>query len=241
MAPTCGFVKCKMVSTPKVQSSRHKNEIQYHLHVTVAVSGAGGSIEQWDTAINVGTNDSDDLLQYKLIFDFHHSLVRKLKASAPGFIDLTRTNHLPALDFLRSDLLSETGPWRASDIMDGSDAVQPVASLQRLLRRAQAGNFDTYIFGRTYTDGDGIHDVHMNQGSQSSFLNNGVDDRNDHNDIWQDGAVIVDVGQPEMAAYFTVFTQQLVPTDELGNPQPGSHEVTDSDDGSLARSTADNS
>jgi hypothetical protein len=60
MAPTCGFVKCKMVSTPKVQSSRHKNEIQYHLHVTVAVSGAGGSIEQWDTAINVGTNDFDD-------------------------------------------------------------------------------------------------------------------------------------------------------------------------------------
>jgi|SRR5580698_5515907 hypothetical protein len=236
MALTYGFVKCKMVSAPKLQSSRHKNEIQYHLHATVAVSGAGGSIEQWDTAINVGTNDSDDLLQYKLIFDFHHSLAGTLRATAPGFSDLTTRKQLPALDFLRSDLLNETGPWRASDIMDGSDAVEPVASLQRLLRRAQAGNLDVYIFGRTYTDGNGIHDVHMNQGSQSSFVNNGVDDHNDHNDIWQDGAVIVDVGQPEMAAYFTVFTQQLVPTNELGNPQANSHEVTDSDDGSLARS-----
>jgi hypothetical protein len=235
MALTYGFVKCKIVSAPKLQSSRHKNEIQYHLHATVAVPGAGGSIEQWDTAINVGTNDSDDLLQYKLIFDFHHSMVGTLTASSPGFVDLTRTNQLPALDFLRSDILSETGPWRESDIMDGSDAVEPVASLQRLLRRAQAGNFDTYIFGRTYTDGNGIHDVHMNQGSQSSFLNNGADDHNDHNDIWQDGGVIVDVGQPEMAAYVTVFTQQLVPTNELGNPQRDSHEVTDSDDGSLAR------
>jgi hypothetical protein len=163
----------------------------------------------------------------------------KCKIVSVGFIDLTRTNQLPALDFLRSDLLSETGPWRTSDIMDGSDAVEPVASLQRLLRRAQAGNFDTYIFGRTYPDGNGIHDVHMNQGSQSSFLNNGVDDHNDHNDICQDGGVIFDVGQPEMAAYFTVFTQQLVPTNKLGNPQPGSHEVTDSDDGSLAQSGPD--
>jgi hypothetical protein len=39
-----------------------------------------------------------------------------------------------------------------------------------------------------------------------------------------------------MAAYFTVFTQQLVPTDDLGNPKPGGHEVAASDDGSLAQS-----
>jgi hypothetical protein len=60
MALTYGFVKCKMASAPKLQSSRHKNEIQYHLHSTVAVPGADGSLDQWDTAINVGTNDSDD-------------------------------------------------------------------------------------------------------------------------------------------------------------------------------------
>jgi hypothetical protein len=69
MALTYGFVKCKIVSAPKLQSSRHKNEIQYH-GPTVAVRGAGASIEQWDTAINVGTNDSDDLLQYKLSASF---------------------------------------------------------------------------------------------------------------------------------------------------------------------------
>lgn len=70
MALTYGCVKCKIVSAPKLQSSRHKNEIQYHWDATVAVRGAGASIEQWDTAINVGTNDSDDLLQYKLSASF---------------------------------------------------------------------------------------------------------------------------------------------------------------------------
>lgn len=80
----------------------------------------------------------------------------------------------------------------------------------------------------------------MNQGSSGSFLNNGVDDHNDHNDLWQDGAVVVDVGEPELAAYFTSFTQQLVPTDNLGNPEKGSHPVGISDDGSLAEQAGQN-
>ena len=112
--------------------------------------------------------------------------------------------------------------------MDGTDQVEPVASLLRLLRKARADNLDVYVFGRKYTDGLGVHDVHMNQGSRAPFLNNGADDRNDHNDVWQDGAVIVDLDQPELAAYITVFTQQMIPTDMLGNPRADSHPVTTS-------------
>jgi uncharacterized protein YukJ len=32
---------------------------------------------------------------------------------------------------------------------------------------------------------------------------------------------MVDLGEEEWAAYFAAFNQQLVPTDELGNPLPG--------------------
>jgi uncharacterized protein YukJ len=77
------------------------------------------------------------------------------------------------------------------------------------------------VFGRFYAEGDGIHDTHMNQGSTKSFIHRPGDDSNDHNDIWQDGAVMVDLGEPEWAAYFAAFNQQLVPTDDLGNPKPG--------------------
>jgi len=144
---------------------------------------------------------------------------------AQGFKDLTGTEDLPALDFLRGEILDETGDWRDSDVMDGSRLAEPVASLLRLFDNARSKNADVYIFGRKYTDGPGIHDVHMNQGSSGSFLNNGVDDHNDHNDIWQDGAVLVDLGEPEWAGYFTAFTQQLVPTDDLGNPKRGGHPI----------------
>jgi len=229
---TYGFVKCKIVSDPVLQSKRLRHEIQYHLHASLKVTVSDGSAQQWDSAINVGTNDSDDLLQYKLIFDFQHSMIAKRKSADSGFTDLTGYTTLPALDFLRSDLLSGTGNWRPSDIMDGSKQVEPVASLLRLLLKARDGNNDVYVFGRKYVDGLGIHDVHMNQGSGGSFLNNGEDNHNDHNDIWQEGAVLVDLGQPEFAAYFTAFTQQNVLTDGLGNPQPTSHPISVSDDGS---------
>jgi uncharacterized protein YukJ len=231
-----GYVKCKIVSEPALKSSRHGRETQYHLHATLRVPDDGGS-QDWDVAINVGTNDADDLLQYKLVFDYHNPLIETLGSAPAGFRDLTGAGALPALDFLRTGVLAETGRWRRSDVMDGSDAPEPVATLKRLLHRAKAEGRDVYVFGRTYkTGGPGIHDVHLNQGSRGGFLNNGRDDHNDHNDVWQDGAVLVDLGQPEWAAYFTAFTQQNVPTDGLGNPAAGSHGLTDADDGSMAGS-----
>jgi uncharacterized protein YukJ len=234
MALTYGFLKCKVVSDPQLKSSRHKAEIQYHLHATLKITLPDGSTVDWDSAINVGTNDSDDILNYKLIYDFQHPVGTTLKAAVSGFSDLTGTAEFPALDFLRSNVLSGTGPWRATDVMDGSLEAEPIPSLLRLLRSAQANNYDVYVFGRKYTDGDGIHDVHMNQGSSGGYLNNGADDHNDHNDVWQDGGIVVDVGTDLMAAYFTAFTQQMVPTDNLGNPTGDAHPITVADDGSLA-------
>jgi uncharacterized protein YukJ len=72
----------------------------------------------------------------------------------------------------------------------------------------------------------------MKQGSSGSFVNNGRSDANDHNDVRQDGAVIVDLGD-KVAAYFTSFIQQFVPTDDLGNPKGQGHEIDVADEGSL--------
>ncbi|MGO8846827.1 MAG: DUF2278 family protein [Methylocella sp.] len=221
MTLTYGFTKSAIASGPTLKASRRKNEIQYHLHAQLDVNGT-----TWEVAINVGTNDADDLLKYRLVYDFHHAVVDTLKAASTGFADLTGTTALPAFDFQRSDILAETGKWRESDVMDGTDAPEPAASLKRLLIKAQQVEAPVYVFGRRFEDATpGIHDVHQNQGSTGGFLNNGVDDHNDHNDIWQDGAVLVDLGNDGWAGYFTAFTQQLIPTDELGNPMAHSEPV----------------
>ena len=215
-----GFVRSKVISIAGLKGSRHKSEIQYHLHASLQVGD-----DAWDVAINVGTNDADDLLQYRLVYDFHHPLTRTLAGAASGETDLTGTAALPALDFVRSDVLAETGPWRISDVMDGSDHPEPAASLLRMFDRAKAEQSDVYVFGRFYSEGDGLHDTHMNQGSTKSFIHRAGDDSNDHNDVWQDGAVIVNFGDAGWAAYFAAFQQQYVPTDGLGNPAPNSKPI----------------
>lgn len=217
-----GFVKTRLTSEPRMKPSHRGHETQFHLHCNLDVGGA-----QWDVAINVGTNDSDDLLKYKLIFDFRHPLIQTLAAAEAGAHELTGQKALPALDLLRRpDLLDNTGKWRDSDVMDGSDDAEPAATLKRLLSRAHQENRDVYIFGRFFDQGDGLHDVHLNQGSTKGFIHRPGDDSNDHNDVWQDGAVLVDLGEPEWAAYVSAFTQQLVPTDDLGNPLPGATTIS---------------
>jgi uncharacterized protein YukJ len=70
------------------------------------------------------------------------------------------------------------------------------------------------------------HDTHMNQGSTRDFIHRADDDSNDHNDVWQDGAVIVNLGEDGWVAYFPAFEQQMLPTDDLGNPAPGSNPIS---------------
>ncbi|WP_321939139.1 MULTISPECIES: DUF2278 family protein [unclassified Paraburkholderia] len=221
MALPYGYVKAKMASAPQLKPTRRPHEVQYHLHFGVTVDGA-----RWDIAVNVGTTDADDLLKYKLVFDFNHNVLTTLEGAAEGKTDLAGTEALPAIDFERSDFLANTGAWRDSDVMDGSDQVEPVASLKRLLLRAQQSSLDVYVFGRFYSEGDGIHDVHMNQGSKGEFIHTAGNDANDHNDIWQDGALLVDLGDPEWALYVAAFDQQYVPTDDLGNPMPNSEPIS---------------
>jgi len=82
------------------------------------------------------------------------------------------------------------------------------------------------MFGRRHVDGNGIHDTHMNQGSTGDhFLHRDGDDKNDHDDVGQDGALMVDLGQLGWAAYFAAFERQAVPTDALGNPISGGRSI----------------
>jgi uncharacterized protein YukJ len=240
-----GFFKAHVTSAPTMRSKYipEQQETQYHMHLTLqAVDDQGKATTPWDCAINVGTDDANDLLRYRLVHDFSHPVCATLKAAAQGYTDLTGNHALPALDFLRTDILTAgagTGTWQDSDVMnDGvmspTTTFQPVASLAAAIDQAVKANADVYAFGRTYTSGTpGIHDIHMNQGSTGRhFLNEGDDDT-DHNDVWQDGAILINYPDGTWTAYVTAFTQQIVPTDDAGNPVDGGHEINNSDPGSL--------
>ena len=219
-----GFVKAKLSSLPRLTSKPVHNggheELQYHLHVGLDVNG-----QSWDTAVNVGSDNASDLLKYKIVEGFQNPVAAALRA-AQGAVDLTGKAAFPALDFLRSSILEGTGAWLDSDVLDGAaENKQPPAKLSALLSKAFHGKNDVYVFGRFYSEGNGIHDVHMNQGSRGRYIHRAGTDGNDHNDIWQDGALTIDFAGGGWVAYFSAFTGQTVPTDDLGNPFPGGHSI----------------
>ncbi len=71
-----------------------------------------------------------------------------------------------------------------------------------------------YIFGEPYTNGNGLHNIHMNQGDPigSSF--------SQENGIWQDGGVIFQYLNPEprLSILLTKFETQSFNTDNQGKP-----------------------
>ncbi len=87
---------------------------------------------QWDVAINIGTNDNDDLLKYKLVYDFRHPIIQQLANPPAGAHLLTGHTALPAIDYMRSDIFTATGDWRDNDALGGSGFPEPGASLRRL-------------------------------------------------------------------------------------------------------------
>jgi uncharacterized protein YukJ len=83
-----------------------------------------------------------------------------------------------------------------------------------LLNQATADpNGVIYAFGAQYTDGTGIHDIHMNQGNPLSGGHAG------DNGIWQDGAILFQLpGSGAWTAIFIAFQGQSWTTDGNGNP-----------------------
>ena len=75
-----------------------------------------------------------------------------MAAADNGSRELTGQKALPALDFMRSDLLANTGKWRDSDVMDGSEDVEPGGVAGAAVRRARSSrDRDVYVFGRFYS------------------------------------------------------------------------------------------
>lgn len=216
MAMAYGFVKCRVAGRSHFAATRAGRELQYHLRVPLEVETAEGP-RRWEAAVNVGTDDADDPLRYRLVFDFEHPLVHLLAEAEPGLHLLTDAGELPALDFLRSDVLAGTGRWRESDLMDGDPEREPAYSLRRLFEQALLHRWSVCIYGRLYSSGYGVHDVHMNQGSGGDYAQRERGSRGS-NAVWQDGAVLVEREKGRWAAYFAAFTQQALRTDARGDP-----------------------
>lgn len=183
-----------------------------HPHYLINVD-AGGTTYQ--VAVNIESTDGSQVL-YFINSNYTPSDAALLDNLAAGMTPLTMQGN-PAVDYVRStangqpivtssemQLLPLPGQSASSNLQN--------AVIQFLNQAIADDNGTIYAFGSQYTDGTGIHDIHMNQGNPPGSFEK-------DNGIWQDGMLVFEFpASNTWAAIFIAFQTESWTTDSNGNP-----------------------
>jgi uncharacterized protein YukJ len=198
-------------------------------HFQIRVEAAG---ESHRIAVNVMSAAQPAELKYKALDEFQHPATDKLQALADGVHAVESRAGGMALDYVRGNmfdidtmrLVPHTEPGEGNDLND-----YLTTFTARLRRQADAR---IYAFGETwgpeesadsyfgFRPGNGIHDIHMNQGNAERWAAD--------NGVYQDGGLLFHYPEENVwAAIFLAFQSQATHTDEkTGHPigVPKDHE-----------------
>lgn len=147
-------------------------------------------------AINVSGNDGSQTLHYLVDEDFHHPMLAHLLRLRLGFTRLPSTPGSLALDYIRQNLFDPMRMKPLSFDVPGPDN-DLNEKIDRLIQRAMAEEEALiYAFGERwgptvlhkdpifgFSPGNGIHDIHMNQGNDPRFQG--------QDGPYQDGGVLI--------------------------------------------------
>ncbi|ETS84710.1 hypothetical protein PFICI_02735 [Pestalotiopsis fici W106-1] len=183
-----------------------------HGHITFT----DGDSDDLDCAVDVKSKDSDSRIVFWNVvsFDDSHPLAAKLAAIDKGYQAIT--NHTSSglgLDYLKSDLVN-VKQGRILDYQEKGPNNDILDFLNPILNAAVSEKADMYLYGSKYSEGSGIHDIHMNQGDSGRFAK--------ENGVYQDGGMIFNFGSGNgdlsgWQAVFLAFATQATQTDSKGD------------------------
>ena len=179
-------------------------------------------------AVNVKSQESPSELLYLLDQDFRHPLTAKLGELAPGWHPLDSRPGEGGLDYIRANLFDPalmrplpadvSGP--DNDLADLLDlhVTRAIADEQARVhvfgqRWGPEPQVSDKVFG--FAPGNGVHDVHMNQGNSGRFEGD--------NGVWQDGGMLIEFpAASRWVGIFLAFQSQAWHTDDVtGHPIGG--------------------
>ncbi len=186
-------------------------------HYLIEVDAAG---TRWQIAVNIESDTglgAGAQVLYKLDRNWTPPDAAALQALPAGLTALAGRDANPAIDYLRSRVNGAPLVTREQMTALPLPAKGAAGNLQnaviQFLNKAVADPQGVvYAFGAEYTTGNGIHDIHMNQGNPAG-------DHSGDNAIWQDGLLVFQMpASGQWAAVFIAFQQQVWNTDGSGNP-----------------------
>ncbi len=198
-----------------VDTRREEEASSPHFQVRVRAGNTDYRI-----AVNVKSQVSPSELLFLVAEDFRHVVTDRLAALGEGFNSVAKQPGGLALDFIRGNLfdrldmrpLPHNLPGPDNDLSDrlahfiGRARSEPDARIFAFGERwgPESGKADK-IFG--FEPGNGIHDIHMNQGNVAQFTKD--------DGVWQDGALVLHFPSTgQWVGIFLAFQSQAWHTDD---------------------------
>jgi uncharacterized protein YukJ len=200
-------------------------------HYQVQLKGDDGT--DYRAAVNVKSQQAPSDLLFLLDDDFHHPVTAAVEGLGAGWHPLPSQPGGPNLDYVRANLFDAAEMRAIPPDAEGPDNDLPDL-LEHFVQRAiadpaarlhvfgqrwgpEAGKQDK-IFG--FLPGNGVHDVHMNQGNSGQFV------RDDG--VFQDGGLLFHFpAESRWVGVFLAFQSQAFHTDDAtGHTIGGAPPVT---------------
>jgi len=173
----------------------------------------------WRIAVNVQSKQSPSEVEYVVVEPFRHPVTDELQPLARGWHLLESRPGGAALDFIRGNLLDPRAMVPLPFDVPGADN-DLNEKVDHFVQRAMADeDAVVYAFGERwgpepqrdkifgFSPGNGVHDIHMNQGNSGRFA--------DDNGVWQDGALLFEFPtQQQWVGVFLKFQSQPWHTDD---------------------------
>ena len=177
-------------------------------------------ISEFRAAVNVLSRQAPSELLYLADEDFQHPLLAALPALPDGFTPIPNSPGGLALDFIRGNLFDRTAMRALPPSSPGPDN-DLAEKLEHFVNRARVeADARSYVFGERwgpaadvpddvfgFVPGNGVHDVHMNQGNSPAFA--------DDDGVWQDGGLLLHFpSRNQWVGVFLAFQSQAWHTDD---------------------------
>ena len=204
-----GVLKGKAVATrPGTRDNAH-----YQVHLI-------DELHDWRIAVNVLSAVSPSEVAYVVVERFIHPVIDRITPLPLGFNPLAARPDSGALDFIRGNLFDRDQMVPLPFDVPGADN-DLNEKIDRIMQRAVIDESAiVYAFGErwgpeptvkdkvfAFLPGNGIHDIHMNQGNVGRFT---ADDG-----VWQDGGLLVNFpSRGVWSAIFLKFQSQSWHTDD---------------------------
>jgi uncharacterized protein YukJ len=185
---------------------------------------AGTEVHRIASNVKSSAPNAPSIVLFQSTTTLPDAFIKGLRKLSLGFDALPPKPKTLAIDYVRSGLVKPKSMKPVPPDKPGADN-----DLKDLLETAVVKAMDQegsviYAFGAKwgpekgkpdryfkFVPGNGIHDIHMNQGNSGKYKKD--------NGVYQDGAIVIEYPNDKWRAFFFAFQSQTFDTDDKGNPK----------------------